>query len=301
MSLVLADRVQETTSTTGTGTLNLAGAATQCQSFISGIGDSNQTYYTIIAGNGTDWEVGLGTVTSGSPNTLSRDVILASSNSNAAVSLTGTSTVFADAPAQLLATGPIVKPPALSNWTQKNISSPASVADSALGPVIIDDFGTGPRVRALLMSAPSTPYTIDALVSADIVGTNYAGAGICFSDGTKYEAWEFVVDQNGPWPGRMRVIDYTNVTTYDADPTTAQTWYYTPTHLWLRMKNDGTNISYYHSADGINWNLRFTQTISGSFLSSSYTYVGFLLDAEGTAESGTTQVCSITLRSWYVH
>lgn len=99
MSIVLADRVQETTTTTGTGTINLAGAATQCQSFVSGIGSGNITYYTILGGNGTDWEVGIGTVTSGSPNTLSRSTILASSNSGSAISLTGTSTVFGDGPA----------------------------------------------------------------------------------------------------------------------------------------------------------------------------------------------------------
>jgi hypothetical protein len=96
MALILtADRVQETTATTGTSTLNLAGAATQYQTFVSGIGTGNQCYYCILAGNGTDWEVGIGTVTSGSPATLSRTTILSSSNSGAAVSLTGTSTVFA--------------------------------------------------------------------------------------------------------------------------------------------------------------------------------------------------------------
>jgi hypothetical protein len=94
MSLKLADRVQETTATTGTSTLALAGPTLQYQSFVSGIGTGNKTIYCIESGNGTDWEVGVGTVTSGTPNTLSRDVILASTNSGAAISLTGTSLVF---------------------------------------------------------------------------------------------------------------------------------------------------------------------------------------------------------------
>lgn len=77
MPLVLADRVKETSTTSGTGTLTLAGASTGFQSF-SVIGNGNTTYYT-IAGQGTsEWEVGIGTYTS-SGTTLSRDTVLASS------------------------------------------------------------------------------------------------------------------------------------------------------------------------------------------------------------------------------
>lgn len=77
MPLVLADRVKETTTTTGTGTITLDGASTGFQSF-SVIGNGNTTYYT-IAGQGTsEWEVGIGTYTA-SGTTLSRDTVLASS------------------------------------------------------------------------------------------------------------------------------------------------------------------------------------------------------------------------------
>jgi hypothetical protein len=94
MAIKLADRVQETTATTGTGTLNLAGATLQYQSFVSGIGTGKQTLYCIESGDSSSWEVGVGTVTAGTPNTLSRDVILASTNGGSAIVLTGTSLVF---------------------------------------------------------------------------------------------------------------------------------------------------------------------------------------------------------------
>jgi hypothetical protein len=97
MALVVKDRVQETSTTTGTGTFTLAGAVAGFQSF-SAIGDSNTTYYAIVGG--TEWEVGLGTYTS-SGTTLSRDTILESSNGGTAVNFSsGTKNVFVTYPAE---------------------------------------------------------------------------------------------------------------------------------------------------------------------------------------------------------
>jgi hypothetical protein len=98
MALVLADRVKETTSTTGTGTVTLLGASTGFQSFAA-VGNANTTYYT-IAGQGTsEWEVGIGTYTS-SGTTLSRTTVLASSNSGSLVNFSaGTKDVFVTYPA----------------------------------------------------------------------------------------------------------------------------------------------------------------------------------------------------------
>ena len=96
MALVVKDRVQETTTTTGTGTVTLAGAVSGFQTFAA-IGDGNTCYYAITSG--TDWEVGLGTYTA-SGTTLSRDTILESSNSGSAITLSGTSNVFVTYPAE---------------------------------------------------------------------------------------------------------------------------------------------------------------------------------------------------------
>ena len=99
MALAIADRVKETTTSTGTGTINLAGAATGFQTFVAGIGDGNTCYYAIEDANGSAWEVGIGTVTDASPDTLARTTVLKSTNSNNALTLTsGTHTVFATYP-----------------------------------------------------------------------------------------------------------------------------------------------------------------------------------------------------------
>lgn len=100
MALVLADRVRETTTTTGTGSVTLGGAYTGFQTFLSGIGNANSTYYTIANVVTGEWEVGIGTYTS-SGNTLSRTTVLASSNSGSLVSFaTGTKDVFVTQPAE---------------------------------------------------------------------------------------------------------------------------------------------------------------------------------------------------------
>jgi hypothetical protein len=96
MALILSDRVKETTITTGTNDLVLgAGDFGAFETFSQGIGDGNQTYYAIE--NFGRWEVGLGTYTTGT-NTLSRDTVLSSSNSDAKVLLDGPSVVFCTYP-----------------------------------------------------------------------------------------------------------------------------------------------------------------------------------------------------------
>ena len=100
MAFALNDRVKETSTTTGTGTFDLAGAETGFESFVSGIGNGNITYYAISNDGTAEFEVGFGTVTDATPDTLSRDTIISSSNSDALVNFSaGTKTVFCTLPA----------------------------------------------------------------------------------------------------------------------------------------------------------------------------------------------------------
>jgi hypothetical protein len=95
MALVLADRVQEYSTTTGTGTLTLSGAYAGFQTFAAGIGNGNTCYYTITSDT-NQWEVGIGTVGVG---TLVRTTLI-SSSTGSKVSFVGTLTVFVTYPAE---------------------------------------------------------------------------------------------------------------------------------------------------------------------------------------------------------
>lgn len=93
-------RVKETSTTTGTGTLDLAGPVSGFRSFVNAFGTAQPCYYVII--DGTAWEVGIGLITSGSPDTLARTTVLDSSAAGAKLSLgSGVKSVFNDAPAQI--------------------------------------------------------------------------------------------------------------------------------------------------------------------------------------------------------
>lgn len=81
--LKLADFVKETTATTGTGTYSLAGAVTGHQGFVAAGCAGAKVPYVVT--DGTNWEVGLGTVTDAATDTISRDAIYASSNAGSAV------------------------------------------------------------------------------------------------------------------------------------------------------------------------------------------------------------------------
>ena len=95
-----ADRVQETTTTTGTGTVTLAGAVSGYRTFTSAITTGDRVRYTIALG--TEWETGDGVLATTS--TLERENVYASSNSNALVNFSaGSKLVFITEPAQAIA------------------------------------------------------------------------------------------------------------------------------------------------------------------------------------------------------
>jgi len=171
MALVVNDRVKETSTTTGTGSFTLAGAVTGFETFSSAIGNTNTTYYAIVNTTDGEFEVGLGTVGAG---TLSRDTIISSSNSDAAVDFAaGTKNVFCTLPASksviLDASGNIVANNGsnLTNLDADNLASgtlpdarfPATlpVADgSALTDLNATNIASGTLASDRLPTVPTT-------------------------------------------------------------------------------------------------------------------------------------------------
>jgi len=103
MAFVINDRVKETTTTTGTGALSLGGASDGFDTFATGIGNSNVTYYACVHATADEWEVGIGTLDSDSSD-LTRTTVLTSSNSDSAVDFSsGTKSVFCTMPASKVA------------------------------------------------------------------------------------------------------------------------------------------------------------------------------------------------------
>ena len=99
MALIINDRVKETSTTEGTITFNLGGAATGFQTFVAGIGDTNTTYYAIFLQGSSQWEVGLGTVTDAATDTLARTTVISSSTGSKVDFDAGTKDVFCTLPA----------------------------------------------------------------------------------------------------------------------------------------------------------------------------------------------------------
>ena len=146
MALVLNDRVKETTSTTGTGTVTFAGAVSGFETFAVGIGNSNTTYYCIVLN--TEFEVGLGTLSSDS-STLARTTIISSSNSDSVVDFSaGTKTIFCCLPASkatvLDASGNLTLSGALAvdaGVTVDNITIDGTEIDLSSGDLTLDVAG----------------------------------------------------------------------------------------------------------------------------------------------------------------
>ena len=101
MAFVLNDRVKQTSTSTGTGTINLTGTETGFETFVTGIGNGNSCFYAIANDGTSEFEVGIGTVTDAATDTLSRTTVISSSNSDNLVNFTaGTKTVFCTYPAK---------------------------------------------------------------------------------------------------------------------------------------------------------------------------------------------------------
>jgi hypothetical protein len=174
MALIVKDRVQETTTTTGTGTLTLDGAVTGFQTFSSAIGNTNTTYYA-ISSNDSEFEVGIGTVGAG---TLARTTILASSNGGSVVTLSaGTKNVFCTQPAEkaLYTDASSVFQTGIGTSVATFLVTPSS---ANLASAITDETGSGALVfgTSPTLTTPKINTINDSNGNEEIIFTTTASA-----------------------------------------------------------------------------------------------------------------------------
>ena len=211
MSLVLADRVRQTTTSTGTGTITLDGSVEGFQSF-SVIGNANTTYYTIAGG--TQWEVGIGTYSSG---TLARTTVISSSTGSKLDLAAGTKDVFVTLPSSVAVTSgtdvtftkvttPTVQATNSAGLSLKNSSGTTQLSMGAGGgdnltlsvstninganaQVDISPTGTGhvhmkPTGTGSVEIAPTNAGTLDNLVIGGITPKNATFVNVAATTGT---------------------------------------------------------------------------------------------------------------------
>ena len=198
MALVLADRIKETTTTTGTSTYVLAGAENGFEAF-SVIGNSNTTYYCCT--DGVDFEIGLGTYTL-SGTTLARTTVLQSSNSDSEVSwANGTRTIFCTQPAE--------KAVFLDATGNMPITNSASVGGS------LTVTGDGTFGGTLGVTGVLTGTSLDISGDIDIDGT--ANLDVVDIDGAVDMATTLTLAGNADFNGDLDVDGTTNLDAVDID------------------------------------------------------------------------------------
>jgi plastocyanin len=211
MSLVLADRVRQTTTSTGTGTITLNGSVEGFQSFTA-IGNGNTTYYTISGG--AQWEVGIGTYSSG---TLARTTVISSSTGSKLDLAAGTKDVFVTLPASVAVTSgtdvtftkvtsPTVQATNSAGLSLKNLAGTTQLSMGAGGgdnltlsvstninganaQVDISPTGTGhvhmkPTGTGSVEIAPTNAGTLDNLVIGGVTPKNGTFVNVAATTGT---------------------------------------------------------------------------------------------------------------------
>jgi len=266
MALVLADRVKDTTTTTGTGTVTLSGTAPTGYQNFAVIGNGNTTYYTIAGGS--EWEVGIGTYATSGP-TLARTTVLASTNGGSAVSFSsGTKDVFVTYPAEVAT--------ALGNPTATN------------GGVV---YGTGTAVN---VSAAGTVNGYQFLQSAGAASptwvqiNSFKDVATAPTSPTPIEGDRFFDNTTG--------IDYTYITDVDGSQ-----WVETaPGNLASVAGGSSTQVQYNNAGilggiTGATTNgtvLTLTTPVLGAATGTSLALGGATLGTNALAVTGTTQLNS---------
>lgn len=288
----LFDRVKDTTTTTGTGTITLANSApTGYRTFGSVLSNSDTTLYAIIHQSADEWEVGLGTYTS-SGTTLARTTVIASTNSNAAVNFSaGTKDVFQTLPADFATqflnptaayaslaafqAGRVLWPTngftlfrdsgsALVPWGPVHAFTPPVNSDFAWinqgtstvtedkGAIYFEAQAALSTLRVRKKSKTGT-YTVTAAFMPSLIGAA-ARCGLLWRQSSDGKIVAFLYQHNPSLSGInvASVYKWSSATTFSASYVEVPFYNQGPL-IWQRLQDNGTNRKCFVSGDGQNW------------------------------------------------
>jgi hypothetical protein len=269
MTLIIKDRILETSTTTGTGNITLNGAVTGYRAFSSVCATGDTLYYLIEAVDSYgvptgDWETGLGTYSSA--NTLTRTTVKASSNSGSAVSfITGTKRVSISSIAASVAWKPEIPKAADFTTLRNGTLTAATIASASYGSGVKMTFQRNSSANwaqsYILKSAPSGSFRVEALISNPLQSVdNWFMTGLTISTSNAADVAKHVsvdVYNNG---GSWLYAGYSRRNNGLNAQETAWTTVTAPQFIagqsnqyWLAIEYDGTNINAYISFDGYAW------------------------------------------------
>jgi len=201
MAFAVADRVKESTTSIGTGTINLGGTSDGFQTFVAGIGGGNTTYYAISHQTAAEWEVGIGTVTDAATDTLSRDTIISSSNGGSAVN-------FSAGTKDVIATLPSSKSYVLDNAGDTTISADLSVTSIS---------GSGAGLTTLNASNVSSGTLDNARLDAqlqDVAGLTPTSGKVIQGDGANFTLSPYTIPVADGTSGQVLTTDGLGAVTF---------------------------------------------------------------------------------------
>lgn len=151
--------------------------------------------------------------------------------------------------------------PPFSGWTAVNLQSGASFAQDADSMLFtVPSVGSGGNYQYEYIAYPGTPFTLTALidVSIDPAAGSWAHAGITVSDGTKLMTFGPGVGiasdgSANPSLKFVSAIKFATTSTFSSTLGYTDLAKFTGFPKWLRLVDNGTNLSWFCSINGAEW------------------------------------------------
>ena len=170
-----------------------------------------------------------------------------------------------------------------------------SASNVGTGVQFADTAGrSGSAIEGRVNTYPGSPYTLTLEMTLPTPASDYGGAGIAIATSTTGNAmWFGYLHYSGFSPTwGLVVYTYSNPGSTGSNLVFSNTGAVSSAPVWLRMHDDGTNITYYVSPDGSTWTTVYTVAKASSYLGSSgFDYLGFVVQPQSAATS-------VVLQSW---